>query len=74
MSEPSELLKQRMRHNAVLSPEYGKKAKEAFDKQAIETLIPKDLQPRLKRWAKANDCSLKEAVARLVEHGLDRRK
>jgi len=39
-------------------------------RRAIGTLIPRQMQPTLKKWAKANNCSLEEAIVRLIERGL----
>jgi hypothetical protein len=48
----------------------ARRLEESLTKQALDRLIPKELLPTIKRWAEANDCLLREAIARLIERGL----
>jgi hypothetical protein len=50
----------------IATAEVAKAQLDFFDKRAIEIVVPKELMPQLKKWAKANDCSLKEAIGRLL--------
>ena len=39
-------------------------------RRAIDSLIPREMQPTVKKWAKANNCSLEAAIVRLIEWSL----
>ena len=49
----------------------ARQLEETLTRQALDRLIPKELLPRIRKWANANDCLLREAVARLIERGLE---
>lgn len=49
----------------------ARQMEEMLTRQALDHLIPKELLTQIKTWAKANDCLLREAIACLIERGLE---